>query len=175
MLSKNQLKKLKGLQRKKERKNTGLFVVEGKKIVAELLHSSAPYQELYALPCWFDANPFYANKENSFELSERDLAYVSSLATPNEVFMVLNQFETSSFDQLSESATILALDGVKDPGNLGTIIRLADWFGISHVLCTKDSVDLYNPKTVQSAMGSISKVQLHYGDLPEMFSKFSAS
>lgn len=173
MLSKNQLKKLKGLQRKKERKNTGLFVVEGKKIVAELLHSSAPYQELYALPCWFEANPIYANKENSFELSERDLAYVSSLATPNEVFMVLNQFETSSFDQLNESSTILALDGVKDPGNLGTIIRLADWFGISHVLCTKNSVDLYNPKTVQSAMGSINKVQLHYGDLPEMFSKFS--
>ena len=173
MLSKNQLKKLKGLQRKKERKNTGLFVIEGKKIVAELLHSSAPYQELYALPCWFEANPFYANKENSFELSERDLAYVSSLSTPNEVFMVLNQFETSSFGQLSESNTILALDGVNDPGNLGTIIRLADWFGISHVLCTKNSVDLYNPKTVQSAMGSISKVQLHYGDLPEMISKFS--
>ena len=110
MLSKNQLKKLKGLQRKKERKNTGLFVVEGKKIVAELLYSSAPYQELYALPCWFEANPFYANKENSFELSERDLAYVSSLSTPNEVFMVLNQFETSSFSQLSESNTILALE-----------------------------------------------------------------
>lgn len=174
MLSKNKLKKLKGLQRKKERKSTGLFVVEGKKIVAELLDSSAPYQELYALPCWFDANPIYANKINSFEISERDLAYISSLVTPNEVFMVVNQFETNSFDQLNDSSTILALDGVKDPGNLGTIIRLADWFGITHILCTKDSVDLYNPKTVQSAMGSISKVQLHYGDLSEMFSKFIA-
>ena len=172
MLSKNQLKKLRGLQRKKERKISGLFIVEGKKIVSELLKSSSAYVEIYALSSWFLNNPSYALNDNSFELSEKELAQVSSLKTPNEVLLVLNQIELVDFSEASNSSTILALDGVKDPGNLGTIIRLAHWFGIPHILCTSDTVDLYNPKTVQSAMGSITKVQLHYGDLAKMLCYF---
>jgi len=168
MLSKNQLKKLRNLQRKKERKITGLFVVEGKKIVEELLNSKIAYVELYALSSWFDANTDFIAKDNSFELSPKDLAQVSTLKTPNEVFLVLKQAQDVDFKQVHNEALVLALDGVKDPGNMGTIIRLADWFGISHILCTSDSVDQYNPKTVQSAMGSISGVQLHYGDLVQM-------
>lgn len=168
MLSKNQLKKIRGLQRKKERLNSGLFVVEGKKIVAEMLQSSISFVELYALDSWFDKNSNYHDADNCFEISERDLAQVSTLKTPNEVLLVLKQNVQISYDELSSQTLVLALDRVNDPGNLGTIIRLADWFGVQHILCTSNTVDQYNPKTVQSAMGSINRVQLHYGDLGQM-------
>ncbi len=168
MLSKSQIKKLRGLQRKKERLNSGLFVVEGKKIVAEMLQSSLPFVELYALDSWFKQNPSYLKGGNCFVLTEKDLAQVSTLKTPNEVLLVLKQKKESSFDEVSNQALVLAVDGINDPGNLGTIIRLADWFGVNSILCTSNTVDQYNPKTVQSAMGSINKVQLFYGDLSEM-------
>jgi len=174
MLSKNQLKRLRGLQRKKERVNSGLFVVEGKKIVAEILQSSTTYVELYATSNWFDNNPTFHNKDNSYELSDRDLGQVSSLKTPNEVLLVLKQKSLTSFDVVSNEVLVLALDAVNDPGNLGTIIRLADWFGVQHILCTSNTVDQYNPKTVQSAMGSINSVQMHYGDLGEMLSNLKS-
>jgi len=174
MLSKNQLKRLRGLQRKKERVNSGLFVVEGKKIVAEILQSSTTYVELYATSNWFDNNPTFLNKDNSYELSDRDLGQVSSLKTPNEVLLVLKQKSLTSFDVVSNEVLVLALDAVNDPGNLGTIIRLADWFGVQHILCTSNTVDQYNPKTVQSAMGSINSVQMHYGDLGEMLSNLKS-
>ena len=174
MLSKNQLKRLRGLQRKKERVNSGLFVVEGKKIVAEILQSSTTYVELYATSNWFENNPTFLNKDNSYELCDRDLAQVSSLKTPNEVLLVLKQKSLTSFDVVSNEVLVLALDAVNDPGNLGTIIRLADWFGVQHILCTSNTVDQYNPKTVQSAMGSINSVQMHYGDLGEMLSNLKS-
>jgi len=174
MLSKNQLKRLRGLQRKKERVNSGLFVVEGKKIVAEILQSSTTYVELYATSNWFENNPTFLNKDNSYELSDRDLGQVSSLKTPNEVLLVLKQKSLTSFDVVSNEVLVLALDAVNDPGNLGTIIRLADWFGVQHILCTSNTVDQYNPKTVQSAMGSINSVQMHYGDLGEMLSNLKS-
>ena len=174
MLSKNQLKRLRGLQRKKERVNSGLFVVEGKKIVAEILQSSTTYVELYATSNWFDNNPTFLNKDNSYELSDRDLGQVSSLKTPNEVLLVLKQKSLTSFDVVSNEVLVLALDAVNDPGNLGTIIRLADWFGVQHILCTSNTVDQYNPKTVQSAMGSINSIQMHYGDLGEMLSNLKS-
>jgi len=174
MLSKNQLKRLRGLQRKKERVNSGLFVVEGKKIVGEILQSSTTYVELYATSNWFDNNPTFLNKDNSYELSDRDLGQVSSLKTPNEVLLVLKQKSLTSFDVVSNEVLVLALDAVNDPGNLGTIIRLADWFGVQHILCTSNTVDQYNPKTVQSAMGSINSVQMHYGDLGEMLSNLKS-
>ena len=170
MLSKNQIKKLRGLQRKKERKNTGLYVVEGKKIVEEILDSSSDWLELYATSTWFQSHSEYLSQENCFEVSEKDLELVSSLKTPNEVLLVLKQKDEIDLTEVQSDKMILALDGVKDPGNMGTIIRLADWFGVKHILCTSDSVDQYNPKTVQSAMGSINSVQLHYGDLAQMLS-----
>ena len=174
MLSKNQIKKLRSLQRKKERKNTGLYVVEGKKIVNEVLNSSTDWIELYATLAWFQKHPKYIALDNSFEMSEKDLAQVSTLKTPNEVLLVLKQKDEIDFAEVGSDKIILALDGVKDPGNMGTIIRLADWFGVKHVLCTSDSVDQYNPKTVQSAMGSINKVQLHYGNLVQMLSDLNS-
>ena len=174
MLSKSQIKKLRSLQRKKERKNTGLFVVEGKKIVEEILESSKGWNELYATSTWFDEHPNYVGHDKSFEMSEKDLAQVSTLKTPNEVLLVLKQNDKQEFAEVKSEKVILALDGVKDPGNMGTIIRLADWFGVKQILCTSDSVDQYNPKTVQSAMGSINSVQLHYGDLVQMLTELGS-
>lgn len=170
MLSKSQIKRLRSLQRKKERKNTGLYVVEGKKIVEEILYSSNDWLELYATSNWFREHSKYEGLDNSFEISEKDLAQVSTLKTPNEVLLVLKQKDEIDLTEVQSDKMILALDGVKDPGNMGTIIRLADWFGVKHVLCSSDCVDQYNPKTVQSAMGSINSLQLHYGDLAQMLS-----
>ena len=174
MLSKNQTKKLRALQRKKERKSSGLYVVEGKKIVEEILQSTQDWFELYASSLWFESHTELAELVNSFVMSDKDLAQVSTLKTPNEVLLVLKQNPELDFSAVQSEKILLALDGVKDPGNMGTIIRLADWFGIQHILCSSDSVDQYNPKTVQSAMGSINRVQLHYGDLAQMLSDLDA-
>ena len=125
---------------------------------------------MYATSNWFREHSKYEGLDNSFEISEKDLAQVSTLKTPNEVLLVLKQKDEIDLIEVQSDKMILALDGVKDPGNMGTIIRLADWFGVKHVLCSSDCVDQYNPKTVQSAMGSINSVQLHYGDLAQMLS-----
>lgn len=170
MLSKNQIKKLRALQRKKERKSSGLYVVEGKKIVKEILQAKPSWFELYATSAWFDEHSEFASKGNCFEINQKELAQVSSLKTPNEVLLVLKQATQVVFSEVQSQQIVLVLDGVKDPGNMGTIIRLADWFGIEHILCASDCVDQYNPKTVQSAMGSINRVHVHYGDLAVMLS-----
>ena len=174
MLSKNQIKILRGLQRKKERKNSGLFIVEGKKIVQEILDSKDDWVELYATKSWLDQYPEYVALENVFEITDKDLAQISSFKTPNDVMLLLKQKAEIDFSEVHSTDIVLALDGIKDPGNMGTIIRLADWFGVSHILCTTDSVDQYNPKVVQSAMGSISRVNIHYGDLVQMLTQLKS-
>jgi len=174
MLSKNQIKSLRALQRKKERLNTGFYVVEGKKIVHEIIGSTDDWVELYATKSWLEQYPEYAKLDNVFEITDKDLAQVSSFKTPNEVMLLLKQKAEVDFLEVHFTDIVLALDGIKDPGNMGTIIRLADWFGVGHILCTTDSVDQYNPKVVQSAMGSIRRVNLHYGDLANMLSQLDS-
>ena len=174
MLSKNQIKILRGLQRKKERKNSGLYIVEGKKIVQEILDYKYDWVELYATKSWLEQYPEYLALENVFKITDKDLAQVSSFKTPNDVMLLLKQKVEVDFLEVHSSDIVLALDGIKDPGNMGTIIRLADWFGVGHILCTTDSVDQYNPKVVQSAMGSISKVNIHYGDLVHMLTQLES-
>jgi RNA methyltransferase, TrmH family len=174
MLSKNQIKSLRALQRKKERLNTGFYVVEGKKIVQEIIDSTDDWVELYATKSWLEQYPEYASLENVFEITDKDLAQVSSFKTPNEVMLLLKQKAEVDFLEVYTTDIVLALDGIKDPGNMGTIIRLADWFGVGHILCTTDSVDQYNPKVVQSAMGSIRRVNLHYGDLVQMLTQLDS-
>ena len=168
MLSKNQIKTLRSLQKKKERVKSGLYIVEGIKIVQEILDSTSDWVKLYATKNWLDQYPKYAVLENVFEINYKDLAQISSFKTPNQVMLLLKQKAEVDFLEVHSSDIVLALDGIKDPGNMGTIIRLADWFGVGHILCTTDSVDQYNPKVVQSAMGSISRVNIHYGDLVHM-------
>ena len=174
MLSKNQIKILRGLQRKRARKNSGLYIVEGKKIVQEILDSKDDWVELYATKSWLEQYPEYVALENVYEITDKDLAQISSFKTPNDVVLLLEQKAKIDFLDVHSTDIVLALDGIKDPGNMGTIIRLADWFGVSHILCTTDSVDQYNPKVVQSAMGSISRVNIHYGDLVHMLTQLES-
>ena len=174
MISKNQIKILRSLKRKKERKNSGLYIVEGKKIVQEILNSKDNWVELYATKSWLEQYPEYTSLENVYEITDKDLAQISSFKTPNDVMLLLKQKAEIDFLQVHSSDIVLALDGIKDPGNMGTIIRLADWFGVSHILCTSDSVDQYNPKVIQSAMGSISRVNIHYGDLVQMLTQLKS-
>lgn len=162
MLTKNQIKFIRSLSLKKNRQKHGLFIVEGEKLVNEVLSSDWEVEGIYATKEWLG--------ENATIISNNDLTRISSLKTPNKVVAVV-KIKKGSLDITSN--TVLALDGVKDPGNLGTIIRLADWFGVEDIICSDDCVDYLNPKVVQSSMGSFTRVNLHYTSLMDAFKKYS--
>ncbi len=157
MLSINRIKFIQSLSSKKNRVKNGLFVVEGQKNVQEFISSDWEIENIYATDEW---------QGNCNRISEKELSRISFLKTPNKVLALVKMPQTLP---MINGDLILALDGVKDPGNFGTIIRLADWFGVHHILCSKDSVELYNPKVVQSTMGSIARVHVHYVDLVDAF------
>ena len=164
MLSKNQIKLITSLQQKKYRKQEQLFFAEGVKVVQELLHSNFELQELFTTKQDF----LSVSKDNLHAISEAELKKISALATPNSCLAV---FKIPKAKEMKESGLILALDDVRDPGNLGTIIRLCDWFGIETLFCSEETVDIYNPKVVQATMGSISRVNVVYGDLENFLVK----
>ena len=158
MVVKSELKLIKSLQQKKYRNEHGLFVVEGKKTLEELLDASVAPYKLYAT----DSSELSLANTKVARISDRELRQISSLKNPNGflgVFHIPKEMATVETDW------ILMLDGVQDPGNLGTIIRLCDWFGISSVICSLDTVDCYNSKVLQATMGSIARVQVHYESL----------
>ncbi len=158
MVVKNQIKFIKSLHQKKYRTQYGQFVAEGVKLVSELLESNLAVKGLYATEDFLEQNPNIPAQQ----VSHADLNRMSGLKTPNKV---LGVFEIPVPAPLEFSDWILALEQVQDPGNLGTIIRLCDWFGIRHLLCTPDSADFYNPKTLQATMGSIARVNVVYDTL----------
>ncbi len=159
MVSKNQKKLIKGLAYKKYRKQHGLFVAEGKKVIQELLDAQLTLHSLFAVA----EVSFVGMKNEIHEVSEAELAQLSFLTTPQSALAVFYIPIPKSIDT---TGLIVALDSVRDPGNLGTIIRLCDWFGIAHLVCDTQTVDCYNPKVIQATMGSITRVQLHYVTLP---------
>lgn len=159
VLSNNEIKRLKSLQQKKVRDELGVFTVEGEKMVQEAV--SSPFE----VECIYRKD----------EIGESAMERISSLSSPSPAFAVVKKPSDAYIDDLSqveplirEGGLFLALDTIRDPGNLGTIIRIADWFGIKAVFATRDTVDLYNPKVVQSTMGAIFRVKMHYVDLPEL-------
>ncbi len=158
MLSKSQIKIIASLKTKKHRIKHGLFVVEGKKSVIEFLNSK------FELDSLFYTKEFSEIPENLGHLiSITELKKVSFLKNPNQILAV---FKIPNFtDDLKESGLIIALDNVKDPGNLGTIIRLCDWFGANQLVCSKKTVDCYNEKVIQASMGSLTRVSIVYTDL----------
>ena len=162
MLSKNQIKLIKSLSQKKYRKKQGLFVVEGKKGILEFLKSG------YEVEMLFSTTNDLLEKQ-AVLISEDDLKKISFLVSPNEALAVFLIKETSNFE-ISEGL-ILALDGIRDPGNLGTIIRLCDWFGVEDILCSEDTVDCYNPKVVQASMGSLARIRVSYLNLEDYLQK----
>jgi TrmH family RNA methyltransferase len=157
-LSKNHLKLITSLSQKKYRHKYKLFVVEGMKVVQEFLNSS------YELEILFSTESSFSYLDNFIEVSEQELKKISSLKTPNKVVAL---FKIPVEKNSNSSGLIVALDAVNDPGNLGTIIRLCDWFGVDKLLCSKETVDCYNKKVVQSSMGSLTRVAISYIDLKE--------
>lgn len=167
MLVKQKIKYIQSLGQKKFREQEGLFVAEGPRLVKELLEAdAASINGIFALADWIDENKILLGKTGYTEISPLELERISQLSTPNKVVAVVKQYETGELP-LTKDRIILVLDGIQDPGNLGTIIRIADWFGISQVVCSEDSVDVYNPKVVQSTMGSIARVRIHYTNLEQ--------
>ena len=164
MVSKNQIKLITSLQQKKYRKQEQLFFAEGVKVVQELLHSNFELQDLFTTKQDFLTVP----KDKVHAISEAELKKISVLTTPNTCLAV---FKIPKAKEMVEKGLIVALDDVRDPGNLGTIIRLCDWFGIETLFCSEESVDIYNPKVVQATMGSISRVNVVYGNLETFLSQ----
>ena len=158
MLSKFQIKLITSLKQKKYRIQHRLFIAEGIKVVNELLYSNSKLEKLF---CTKD---IYASFEK-FDpqiISEKELSKISGLTTPNKLLGLFKIPEASKFN---EEGLILVLDNINDPGNLGTIIRLCDWFGVSHLICSNKTVDCYNPKVVQATMGSLARIPVSYIEL----------
>ena len=159
MVSKSQIKLINRLKHKKYRLQEGLFIAEGVKTIEELLASSLIPHHIYT------NEPFNFDAKKETLVSENDLKRISNLKTPNQAVGI---FEIPKPSPIDPNALIIALDNIRDPGNMGTIIRLCDWFGIEDLICNTESVDCYNPKVVQATMGSIARVNINYLDL-EMF------
>ena len=167
MLSKSKLKYIQTLGQKKFRQQEGCFIAEGPKIVAELLAAErVMVKEVFALNEWINENSRLLKKTTYTEITERELEKISQLKTPNEVFAIVQQFADAG-PVITKGRITLALDTIQDPGNLGTIIRMADWFGVQQLVCSEDSADIYNPKVVQATMGSIARVKVYYTGLHE--------
>lgn len=164
MVSKNQIKLITGLQQKKYRKEHELFFAEGIKVVEELLRSDFELRHLYTTEDIFKQVPL----DKITIIDEAELKKISALATPNTCLAL---FAIPVEKPLTDNGLIVALDDVRDPGNLGTIIRLCDWFGITQLVCSEQCVDVYNPKVVMSTMGSLSRVNVVYTNLAAYLEK----
>lgn len=164
MVSKNQLKLITSLQQKKFRVEYRLFVAEGVKVIREFLQTGYVLKGLYAT----SEDIFVSLRRSGEIVSELDMKKMSSFVTPSEVLAVFEMPESKPFE---ERGLILVVDQLRDPGNLGTIIRLCDWFGVETLLCSTDSVDVYNPKTIQSTMGSLARVNVVALDIASQLQK----
>tara|TARA_R110002110_G_scaffold239492_2_gene455429 strand:+ start:582 stop:1301 length:720 start_codon:yes stop_codon:yes gene_type:complete len=156
MLSKSQIKIITSLKQKKYRQQHGFFVVEGVKTIKELLQSNLELQKLYT------TESFNIDAKDEVIISNSDLKRISFLTTPNKAMAIFKIPEPKPIDK---SGLIVALDAIRDPGNLGTIIRLCDWFGVKELICSKETADCFNPKVIQATMGSIIRVNISYVDL----------
>lgn len=160
MLSKNQIKLITSLQQKKYRKQQQLFFAEGIKVIQELLNSNFELEHLFVTEAVFPE----VSKSKISMVTEAELKKISALTTPNNCLAL---FKIPKEQPIRESGLIIALDDIRDPGNLGTILRLCDWFGMTQVVCSSETVDIYNPKVVQATMGSITRVNVVYTDLKQ--------
>lgn len=166
MITKNQIKLVKSLRLKKNRIQSGFFIAEGEKIVDELIES-----DLYTVNI-FSVSEKYKNLENYVSINSAQLKQISNLKSPNNV---LGVFKIPTNPEIDFNSNIVALEDVNDPGNLGTIIRLCDWFGIKDIICSNNSVDCYNPKVIQSSMGSIGRVRISYMDFEDLLTNTNYS
>jgi len=170
MLVKQKTKYIQTLGQKKFREEEGVFIAEGPKLVKELLEESpGAVKEIYAVKDWIEDNKELLQKCDVKAIADFELEKISQLTTPNKVLAIVGQFDHG--DLVSKGKITMALDGIRDPGNLGTIIRIADWFGVEQIVCSDDSADVYNSKVVQATMGSIARVKVFYTDLEKWLTK----
>lgn len=162
MITKAEIQSIKALADKRGRVEQGAFIAEGEKLVAELRASHLAVRKVYA------TKPLFADEE---VIAERDMERISQLKTSNSTLAVVEIPRYNLADAKPDKNLVLALDRVQNPGNLGTIIRLADWFGITDIVCSADSADCFNPKVVQATMGAIIRVRVHYTDLQRWLSE----
>ena len=169
MLSKIEIKYIQTLCHKKQREKEGLFIVEGPKLVEELLSGEFRIKKLYAVSEWMQ------NRDISFEaktITDIELAQISGLQAPNQVLAIVEQNKNTTEPNYKSQLT-LVLDDIQDPGNLGTIIRIADWFGIKQIVASENTVEMYNPKVIQSTMGSFIRVSFWYKSLTDFLKSAS--
>ncbi|MFC0183704.1 RNA methyltransferase, TrmH family [Pseudarcicella hirudinis] len=172
MLSKNQIKYINSLQLKKTRQENQAFIVEGAKSVLELLNSDFEVQNLYVSEDFYKENNLLWDKQPFAPeiVNQNDLEKVGSFSSNNAAVAVVKTKENREL-LAEEGEFVLILDDIRDPGNLGTIIRIADWYGISKIVCTNSTVDMYNPKVISATMGSFSRVSMFYTDLTDFLGK----
>ena len=156
MITRAEILAIKALATKQEREEQGAFIAEGEKLVGEIRNSKLHIRKIY------QTKPVFADAEM---VSEKEMERISQLKTANSVLAVVEIPKAKIGSVKPDSNLVLALDRVQNPGNLGTIIRLADWFGISDIVCSEDSADCFNPKVVQATMGAILRVRVHYTNL----------
>ncbi len=166
VLSKNKIKLIRSLDLKKNRQATGLFIAEGTKLVFDLLHAEVEISEVYCTDAVF---PQLKSCKHDFKIElvgKEELARISFLKSTPEIVAIFRIPErVIDWNEIQNELT-LVLDTIQDPGNLGTIVRLADWFGIRNIICSEETADLYNPKVIQSTMGAFARVKVHYVALP---------
>jgi TrmH family RNA methyltransferase len=169
MISKTQLKYIQSLGQKKYRDKEGVFVAEGPKLIMEFMQSNkVELTHVYALEEWIKANEKQIGQTDVNVITEQELEKISQLKTANKVIAVVKKFEIK---EPGTDSVSLMLDTIRDPGNLGTIIRIADWFGVREIICSQDCADMYNSKVVQATMGSMTRVNVFYTDLVNWLKK----
>jgi len=174
MLSINKSKFVRSLHNGKFRKQNERFIVQGPKIVDEILNSAFNVETLFATEEWFNSRPPFSRDIECIKVTEQELKKISTLKTPNSVLAVVCYKDQSHLPDFA-AELVVVLDDIRDPGNLGTIIRTADWFGIRTIICSEESTDVYNPKVVQASMGSIIRVNVIYHNLPTLFNSIPAT
>lgn len=174
MISKAKLKELAVYKQQKRCDEDHVFIVEGVKLCEEALSANMPIRAICATISWLSAHPNLPENTQIFDVDNNSLERISHLRTPNEVWMLVSQDYIPNLTvSCQQSPLIIALDHLQDPGNFGTIIRTADWFGIRHIICSTDTVSCYNPKVVQATMGGIFRTRIEYLDLPTYLASYS--
>lgn len=171
MISKATIKKIHALDMRKFRRNERLFVAEGPKLVDELCATMKPVY-IAALPEWISENAKIISRTEYDIVTPDELQRASLQKNPQQVIALFPIPEHRFCTEQLKNELVLMLDGVQDPGNLGTIARIADWFGIRNILCSAETADIYNPKAVQATMGALARVKFHYTDLLQLLSQY---
>lgn len=170
MISKSKISQIRLFHQKKNRETEGIFIVEGTKSYYELQNSNLEILELFVSEKWINENHLNSRQLDSIQIvSEKEMEKISCLTTAPEIFCLVKT-PTFSINQFDSNKPIIVLDEIKDPGNLGTIIRTADWFGINQIFCSANCVEFANPKTIQATMGSFCRVKIVYGNILDFLS-----